>query len=55
MFFKGHVGLYLGDGNMIHANGNSASVSVNNLFDGSKYSKNLHEIFEKIGRVTKSL
>lgn len=55
VFFKGHVGLYLGDGNMIHANGNSASVSVNNLFDGSKYSKNLHEIFEKIGRVKKSL
>ena len=55
VFFKGHVGLYLGDGNMIHANGNSASVSINNLFDESKYSNYLHTIFEKIGRVTKSL
>jgi cell wall-associated NlpC family hydrolase len=55
VFFKGHVGLYLGDGNMIHANGNLASVSINNLFDGSEYSKSLHRIFEKIGRVNKSL
>lgn len=51
IFFKGHVALYLGEGNIIHANGHMASVSMNNLFDGSSYSRKLLDIFEKIGRV----
>ena len=55
VFFKGHVGLYLGDGKMIHANGHSASVSVDNLYEESEYQKLLMSIFEKIGRVNKSL
>jgi hypothetical protein len=55
IFFNGHVGLYLGEGEMIHANGNSASVSINNLFDKSVYSLSLLDIFEKIGRVENSL
>ncbi len=55
VFFKGHVGLYLGDGKMIHANGHSASVSVDDLFEESEYQKLLMSIFEKIGRVKNSL
>ncbi len=55
IFFKGHVALHLGNGKIIHANGHSASVSVDNLFDGSAYSHHLMGIFEKIGRVTRSL
>lgn len=55
VFFKGHVGLYLGDGKMIHANGHSASVSVDDLFEKSEYQKLLMSIFEKIGRVKNSL
>ena len=51
VFFRGHVALYLGDGKIVHANGHSASVSVDDLFDGSAYSQQLHSIFEKIGRV----
>ena len=55
VFFKGHVGLYLGNGKMIHANGHSASVSIDNLFEDSEYKRTLMSIFEKIGRVSKSL
>ncbi len=55
VFFEGHVGLYLGDGKMIHANGHSASVSVDDLFQESEYKKMLMSIFEKIGRVKNSL
>ena len=55
VFFEGHVGLYLGDGKMIHANGHSASVSVDDLFQESEYKKLLMSIFEKIGRVKNSL
>lgn len=55
IFFEGHVGLYLGNGRMIHANGHSASVSIDDLFEESDYKKLLMSIFEKIGRVTKSL
>ncbi len=55
IFFKGHVALYLGGGNIIHANGHMASVSFDNLFDGSSYSKNLLDIFEKIGSIQQSL
>ena len=55
VFFKGHVGLYLGYGKMIHANGHSASVSVDDLFEESEYKKLLMSIFEKIGRVKNSL
>lgn len=51
IFFKGHVGLHLGKGIMIHANGKHASVTTTDLTDGSNYSKRLMEIFEKIGRV----
>jgi hypothetical protein len=51
VFFRGHVGLYLGHGKMIHANGHSASVSIDDLFDGGDYAKELSSIFEKIGRV----
>lgn len=55
VFFKGHVALYLGNGDIIHANGHSASVSIDNLFIESDYKKRLMSIFEKIGRVEKSL
>ncbi len=55
VFFEGHVGLYLGSGKMIHANGHSASVSVDDLFEESEYKKLLMSIFEKIGRVSRSL
>lgn len=55
IFYEGHVALYLGNGDIIHANGHSASISIDNLFDGSDYSKELDSIFEKIGRVTRSL
>lgn len=55
VFFEGHVALYLGNGDIIHANGHSASVSIDNLFDESDYAKLLMSIIEKIGRVTKSL
>lgn len=51
IFFKNHVALYLGDGNIIHANGHASRVSMNNLFDKSDYSKKLNAIFEKIGRI----
>ena len=51
VFFKGHVGLYLGNGKMVHANGHSASVSVDDLFNSNDYTKELHSIFQKIGRV----
>jgi hypothetical protein len=50
IFFKGHVGLHLGDSVMIHANGKHASVTTTDLSDGSVYSKYLMSIFEKIGR-----
>ena len=55
VFFEGHVGLYLGNGKMIHANGHSASVSIDDLFQDSDYKKLLMSIFEKIGRVKNSL
>lgn len=55
VFFEGHVGLYLGDGKMIHANGHSASVSIDDLFQDSEYKRTLMSIFEKIGRVRNSL
>lgn len=55
IFFKGHVALYLGEGNIIHANGHMASVSIDNLFDRNSYSKNLLGIFEKIGSIQQSL
>lgn len=55
IFYKGHVVLYLGNGDIIHASGHSESITLNNLFDGSDYSQFLGKIFEKIGRITKSL
>ncbi len=55
IFFKGHVALYLGNGKIIHANGHLASVSIDDLFDNSEYSKYLWSIFQKVGRVEKSL
>ena len=54
IFFKGHVGLYLGNSIMIHANGKHASVTTTDLSDGSAYSRGLMNIFEKIGRVDMS-
>lgn len=50
IFFKGHVALYLGKGEIVHANGTYSRITINNLFDGSNYSKILMNIFEKIGR-----
>jgi len=50
VFFKGHVAIYLGNGQIVHANGRYSRVTVNNLFDGSEYAKILMSIFEKIGR-----
>lgn len=54
IFFKGHVGLHLGNGIILHANGKHASVTTTDLLDGSAYSKELMSIFEKIGRVDTS-
>ena len=51
IFFKGHVGLHLGNMIMIHANGKHASVTTTDLSDQSEYSNRLLEIFEQIGRV----
>jgi gamma-D-glutamyl-L-lysine dipeptidyl-peptidase len=50
VFFKGHVGLYLGNYKMIHANLTHGGVSTSDLSDGSDYSKRLHSIFQRIGR-----
>ncbi len=50
IFFKGHVALYLGNGEIVHANGRFSRVTKNNLFDGSEYARTLMSIFEKIGR-----
>ncbi len=50
IFFKGHVAFYLGDGKIIHANGHYSRITVNDLTDGSAYSKSLLSIMEKIGR-----
>ena len=55
VFFRNHVALYLGNNMIIHANGHDASISTTDLSDGSKYSSELLSIFEKIGRVDKSL
>jgi hypothetical protein len=53
IFFKGHVGIYLNNGKIIHANGHYMSVVYTNLFDRSDYSNFLMKIFEKIGRFEK--
>ncbi|MGC8497651.1 MAG: NlpC/P60 family protein [Thermoplasmata archaeon] len=53
IFFKGHVAIYLGNGNIIHANGHYMAVAYTNLFDKSEYSKSLMNIFIKIGRFKK--
>jgi|YelNatPaOPRAMG01_1025707.scaffolds.fasta_scaffold04571_10 hypothetical protein len=50
IFFKGHVAIYMGRGRIIHANGTYSQVTINNLFDGSKYSEHLKSIFIRIGR-----
>ncbi len=50
VFFKGHVAIYMGRGKIIHANGTYSMVTINNLFDGSRYSEYLKTIFLKIGR-----
>lgn len=50
IFFKGHVAFYLGQGRIIHANGHYSRITETDLFDKSAYSKELLEIFEKIGR-----
>ncbi len=55
LFYEGHVALYLGHGDIIHASGHSESVAIDNLFDGSDHSKRLESTFEKVGRVTQSL
>ncbi len=55
VFFKNHVALYLGNNIIIHANGYDASISMTDLSDESEYSGELLSIFEKIGRVQKSL
>ncbi len=51
VFFKHHVALYIGKGEIIHANGHASSVSINNIFDKNEYSEKLNSIFQKIGRV----
>lgn len=54
VFFKGHVGLYLGDNKIIHSNLHNGGVSYTDLSDGSSYSELLMKIFEKIGRIDSS-
>jgi hypothetical protein len=53
VFFRGHVAIYLGNGNIIHANGHYMAVAYTNLFDKTEYSKSLMAIFTKIGRFKK--
>ncbi|AAT42602.1 C40 family peptidase [Picrophilus oshimae] len=51
VFFKGHVGLYIGDMKIVHANGHYGGVTVTDLSDGSEYSRYLISIMLKIGRI----
>ncbi len=51
VFFEGHVGLYIGEDTIIHANLHNGGVSYTDLKDGSEYSRTLMGIFERIGRV----
>jgi len=53
VFFKGHVAMYLGNGNIIHANGHYMAVTYTNLFGEGEYSKKLMTLFIKIGRFKK--
>ncbi len=51
IFFKGHVGIYLGDMLMVHANGHYGCVTVTDLSNNDEYSKYLMSIMLKIGRI----
>jgi hypothetical protein len=50
VFFKGHVGLYLGNRKMIHANLSHGGVSITDLSDRSEYAKRLRSIYQGIGQ-----
>lgn len=50
VFFRGHVGLYLGGGRIVHSNLSHGGVSVTDLQDGSEYSQNLMKGFQGIRR-----
>ena len=50
IFFDGHVGFYLGNNEMLHANGSFSRITINNLKDNSEYSNMLLSIMQKIGR-----
>ncbi len=50
IFFEGHVGFYLGNNEMLHANGSFSRITINNLKDNSEYSNMLLSIMQKIGR-----
>ena len=54
VFFEGHVGLYLGNNTIIHANLHNGGVTYSDLSDGSEYSQLLLKIFEKVGRIDRS-
>ena len=50
VFFRGHVGLHLGNRELIHANLTHGGVSITDLKDGSAYSKMLMTSFMGIRR-----
>jgi hypothetical protein len=50
VFFRGHVGLYLGGGKIIHSNLSHGGVSVTDLWDGSEYSQDLMKDYQGIRR-----
>jgi len=53
-FFPGHVGLYLGDGLLIHANLHYNGVAISDLYDDrDPYNRFLRENFIEGSRVKK--
>ncbi len=52
IFFPGHVGMYVGDGNMVHANLTYGGVSISRILNPqNRYEENLRKSILKFGRV----
>lgn len=51
VFYSGHVAVYFGQMRIIHSNGQTASVSITDLSDGSSYSNHLSMSFLGIRRM----
>ncbi len=55
IFFPGHVGMYIENGKMVHANLHHHCVGISSVFvPSTPYEKWLNEHISKIGRVSKS-